>query len=196
MNLIMKNNFYLFYLYDYIFSIFILLIWPLLLLILIVCTLDLGSPLFIQKRVEKIKKFNLISLEQCELAHLLSLSRVNSSYVTKTGRILRKFKLDELPQLINVLRGEMSLVGPEPNLPSQDYLIEERDKYNLYQFKPGITGLSQINKIDMSNPEILAKSDNRMMAEMNQLVILDIYLKLYLEAKEIQLHTNELDEIN
>lgn len=182
----MKNNFYLFYLYDYIFSIFIiLLIWPLLLLILIVCTLDLGSPLFIQKRVGKNKKkFNLIKFRTMRIGTpSVASHEVNSSYVTKTGRILRKFKLDELPQLINVLRGEMSLVGPRPNLPSQDYLIEERDKYNLYQFKPGITGLSQINKIDMSNPEILAKSDNRMMAKMNQVSYFRYLFKTIFRSK-------------
>ena len=80
--------------------------------------------------------------------------------------------MDELPQLINVLKGEMSLVGPRPNLPIQIELIRERDKYNLYRFKPGITGLSQINKIDMSNPELLAESDNQMMISINQIAYL------------------------
>tara|TARA_S200000501_G_C20745334_1_gene709248 strand:- start:140 stop:712 length:573 start_codon:yes stop_codon:yes gene_type:complete len=158
--------------YDYFLSFTLLIfIWPLLLLIYVVILLDIGSPLFLQKRVGKNKKiFNLLKFRTLKIGTpSLASHKINSSYVSYTGKILRKFKLDELPQLINVLKGEMSLVGPRPNLPIQKELIRERDKYNLYRFKPGITGLSQINNIDMSNPEILAESDYKMMKNINQI---------------------------
>ena len=162
-------------LYDYLFS-FTLLIFlsPLLLFIYVIILLDIGSPLFIQKRVGKNKKiFNLFKFRTLKIGTpSIASHKINSRYVSNTGKILRKFKLDELPQLINVLKGEMSLVGPRPNLPIQIELIRERDKYNLYRFKPGITGLSQINKIDMSNPELLAESDNKMMININQIAYL------------------------
>lgn len=81
------------------------------------------------------------------------------SAVTSVGRGLRKFKLDELPQLWNVLRGEMSLVGPRPCLPSQTELIECRRQLGVLQALPGMTGLAQIRGIDMSNPQLLAETD-------------------------------------
>lgn len=69
----------------------------------------------------------------------------NTAEITKFGSFLRKSKLDELPQLFNVLFGDMSLVGPRPNLFNQTELIEERDKRGVYNVVPGITGLAQIN---------------------------------------------------
>jgi O-antigen biosynthesis protein WbqP len=81
------------------------------------------------------------------------------SHITPVGRFLRRTKLDELPQLWNVLRGEMSFVGPRPCLPSQIELIEERRMRGVLALKPGITGLSQIRGIDMSTPVKLAESD-------------------------------------
>jgi len=87
----------------------------------------------------------------------------NQASVTKFGSFLRKSKLDELPQLINVLTGDMSLVGPRPNLFNQTELIAERDKRGVYSVVPGITGLSQINEIDMSTPVELAIKDAEML---------------------------------
>jgi lipopolysaccharide/colanic/teichoic acid biosynthesis glycosyltransferase len=79
---------------------------------------------------------------------------------------LRQTKLDELPQLWNVLKGEMSFVGPRPCLFNQFELIAERDKRGIFEFRPGITGLAQVSKIDMSTPELLAKTEARMLREM------------------------------
>lgn len=79
--------------------------------------------------------------------------------VTSVGTALRKFKLDELPQFWNVLKGEMSLVGPRPCLPTQTELIECRRQLGVLAALPGITGLAQIKGIDMSNPELLAQTD-------------------------------------
>ncbi|MFD2056935.1 sugar transferase [Mesorhizobium calcicola] len=81
------------------------------------------------------------------------------SSVTSVGKVLRKFKLDELPQFWNVLKGEMSLVGPRPCLPTQTELIEYRRRLGVLAALPGITGLAQIRGIDMSNPELLAQTD-------------------------------------
>lgn len=91
---------------------------------------------------------------------------VGASSVTKLGALLRKTKLDELPQLINVVKGEMSLVGPRPNLFNQSELISEREKRSVYSVRPGITGLAQVNAIDMSEPEKLAQWDQKMIQTM------------------------------
>jgi lipopolysaccharide/colanic/teichoic acid biosynthesis glycosyltransferase len=88
----------------------------------------------------------------------------NRSSVTPLGHFLRRTKLDELPQLWNVLKGEMSLVGPRPCLYAQEELITLRKDCGVYSVRPGITGLSQINHIDMSTPALLAETDAKMIA--------------------------------
>jgi lipopolysaccharide/colanic/teichoic acid biosynthesis glycosyltransferase len=90
---------------------------------------------------------------------------VSVRVITKYGKFLRASKLDELPQLLNVLVGDMSLVGPRPCLFNQEELILERDKFEIYKIKPGVTGLAQINKIDMSTPELLARTEAEMIAD-------------------------------
>ena len=91
------------------------------------------------------------------------------SSITRFGTFLRKAKLDELPQLINVFIGNMSLVGPRPNLFNQEELIHERSIRGVYNVRPGITGLAQIKKIDMSTPQLLAETDAKMIQELNTL---------------------------
>ncbi|MDX2308701.1 MAG: sugar transferase [Hyphomicrobium sp.] len=81
------------------------------------------------------------------------------SAITGIGRVLRATKLDELPQLWNVLKGEMSLVGPRPCLPTQELLVMERERRGVYAVRPGITGLAQVRGIDMSDPRKLAEED-------------------------------------
>ncbi len=88
---------------------------------------------------------------------------LSASDVTAIGKFLRASKLDELPQVINILRNELSLIGPRPCLPTQMELIGERDKRGVLSVKPGITGLAQINDVDMSVPEALARWDERYM---------------------------------
>ena len=138
--------------FDFTFSLLGLLFgFPVLLLIYIVGLFDTGKPVFWQERVGRNKKpfvlikFRTMSVDTVSVAsHLAS-----SSSITKIGSFLRKTKLDELPQLWNVLKGDMSLVGPRPNLFNQHELIEEREKLGVYNARPGITGLAQINNIDM-----------------------------------------------
>lgn len=92
---------------------------------------------------------------------------ISINQITKTGTFLRRTKIDELPQLWNVLRGEMSIVGPRPCLPTQAKLIEARSKHKVFAAKPGITGLAQINGIDMSDPKLLVTYEQRLIANLN-----------------------------
>lgn len=82
-----------------------------------------------------------------------------ASSITAVGKVLRATKIDELPQLWNVLKGEMSLVGPRPCLPTQTELIERRRQLDVLTALPGITGLAQIKGIDMSDPKLCAETD-------------------------------------
>jgi lipopolysaccharide/colanic/teichoic acid biosynthesis glycosyltransferase len=91
----------------------------------------------------------------------------DDSAVTGVGCLLRRTKLDELPQLWNVLKGDMSLVGPRPCLFNQEELINERAQRGVFNARPGITGLAQIQGIDMSTPELLAKTDAEMLESLN-----------------------------
>ena len=92
---------------------------------------------------------------------------VNPGQVTAWGSFLRRFKIDELPQLWNVLRGEMSLVGPRPCLPNQTDLIAARKKLSVFSVRSGITGLAPIQGIDTAAPELLAKTDAEMIRTMS-----------------------------
>ena len=120
-----------------------------------------GPAIFRQDRVGKNKKvFTCLKLRtMAENTKQAGTHEVSESSVTKVGKFLRKTKLDELPQLWNVLRGEMSLVGPRPCLPVQEELIEERDRRDVFSILPGITGLGQVRGIDMSDPVRLAECD-------------------------------------
>ena len=138
--------------------------FPVLLVIFLIGLFDTGSPLFIQDRVGRAKKpFKLVKFRTMKKNTASVASHLaNSASITKLGVILRRTKLDELPQLWNVLLGDMSLVGPRPNLFSQEELIKERDKLDVYKVRPGITGLAQVSEIDMSTPALLAKTDREM----------------------------------
>lgn len=137
---------------------------PVLLAIYVVGLFDTGSPIFCQERVGRYQKpfilvkFRTMSINTASVpSHLAS-----SSSITKLGAFLRKTKLDELPQLWNVLKGEMSLVGPRPGLFNQVELMEEREKAGVFNARPGITGLAQLSDIDMSTPRLLADTDRKM----------------------------------
>ena len=139
---------------------------PVLLIIWVLGFLDTGSPIFRQKRVGRYKKvFTLVKFRTMSKGTASVASHLASSAsITPLGSFLRRAKLDELPQLWNVLKGEMSLVGPRPNLFNQEELINSRNKLGVYDVRPGITGLAQIKGIDMSTPELLAKTDAEMIS--------------------------------
>jgi lipopolysaccharide/colanic/teichoic acid biosynthesis glycosyltransferase len=138
---------------------------PIFLVLLVLVWFNIKSPLFRQERVGRHQKpFTLVKFRtmrpdtQSVATHL-----ANPSAVTPLGAFLRRSKLDELPQLWNVLKGEMSLVGPRPCLFNQTELIEERAARGVFAVRPGITGLAQINGIDMSTPKLIAETDAQML---------------------------------
>lgn len=167
--------------FDIVFSLTGLLLgWPVLLLIYLMGLLDTGSPLFRQVRVGRnrqpftLVKFRTMKTNTASVAsHLAS-----ATSITRLGGFLRSTKLDELPQLWNVLKGEMSLVGARPNLFNQNELIAERDARGVYSERPGITGLAQVNDIDMSTPKLLAETDALMLKELG----LKLYFKLLIQT--------------
>lgn len=148
--------------FDVVFSFFgLLLLSPFIFILWVIGFFDTGAPIFAQERVGKHKKpFKFFKFRSMHVStKSVATHLANSSSVTKYGAFLRKSKLDELPQLFNVLLGHMSLVGPRPNLSNQEELIQEREKRGVYNVVPGITGEAQINKIDMSTPQLLAETD-------------------------------------
>lgn len=120
-----------------------------------------GPALFRQKRVGRHGRlFTLFKLRTMRAGTAQTPTHeAKARDVTRLGSILRRTKLDELPQLWNVLVGEMSLVGPRPCLPTQTELIAARDKRGVLALRPGITGLAQSAGVDMSDPERLARLD-------------------------------------
>ena len=152
--------------FDFVFSFLGLLFgFPVLVVLAIIGLFDTGSPIFRQMRVGRnqkpftLVKFRTMKVDTASVAtHLAS-----SASITRFGHFLRKTKLDELPQLWNVLKGEMSLVGPRPGLFNQAELTEERAKRGVFNVRPGITGLAQVNEIDMATPAELAETDQKML---------------------------------
>ncbi|RUO78389.1 sugar transferase [Pseudidiomarina taiwanensis] len=152
-------------LFDFFFSLLGLIVgFPILVILFVIGLFDTGSPLFRQERVGRhgrpftLVKFRTMRVDTASVAsHLAS-----SASITKFGHFLRRTKLDELPQLWNVLKGEMSLVGPRPCLFNQEELIEERRSRGVLEARPGITGLAQVSEIDMSIPVLLAETDAKM----------------------------------
>jgi len=156
-------------LFDFVFSLCGLILGgPVMLVIYVIGFFDTGSPIFRQERVGRDQKpFTLVKFRTMQQDTVSVASHlVDSSAITPIGMFLRRTKLDELPQLWNVLKGEMSLVGPRPCLFNQSDLINERASRDVFAARPGITGLAQVNNIDMSNPNLLAKTDARMLQEM------------------------------
>ncbi len=156
--------------FDILFSLFGLLFGlPLLVLIFLVSLFDTGSPLLCQKRIGRNRKpFVLLKFRSMRLkTPTVATHLVDSSAITFVGGFLRRTKLDELPQLFNVLKGDMSLVGPRPCLCNQNNLIVERTLRGVFEVRPGMTGLAQVSGIDMSTPQLLAEVDAIMLKNLN-----------------------------
>ena len=138
------------------------LLWPVLLLAVLAIKLETAGPaIFAQPRIgHGGRHFTCYKLRTMHRdTEQLPTHRLGAGALTRCGRLLRRTKLDELPQLWNVLRGEMSLVGPRPCLPSQIELIDARRGRSVFGVRPGITGLAQVRGIDMSDPVRLAEID-------------------------------------
>jgi len=140
---------------DFILSLLgIVVLSPLFIILVIAIKLDSRGPIiFTQKRIGKNKKyFNIYKFRTMKIdtpketpTHLLENP---DFFITRVGKFLRKTSLDELPQLFNILKGDMAVIGPRPALWNQEDLIEERDKYGANDIRPGLTGWAQINGRD------------------------------------------------
>jgi O-antigen biosynthesis protein WbqP len=141
--------------YDFVLSfIGLIVLSPVFLLILVLIKLDSKGPvLFKQKRIGRNKKhFYILKFRTMRIdtpkdtpTHMLENPE---KWITNVGKFLRKTSLDELPQIINIINGDMSIIGPRPALWNQFDLIEERDKYDVHKLYPGLTGYAQINGRD------------------------------------------------
>lgn len=137
---------------------------PMLIIAAVIKHEDPGPALFKQKRIGKNKKyFMLLKFRSMKMStpHDVPTHQLENpkQYLLKCGKTLRKLSLDELPQLFNILKGDMSIIGPRPALWNQDDLIAERDKYGANGVKPGLTGWAQINGRDELEIPIKAKLD-------------------------------------
>ncbi len=152
-------------LFDIVFSLFMLIILlPVFLIVAIVVMIDSGFPVFfLQDRVGKDNKlFKIIKFRTMKKGTRTS-SKANlcesDECITKSGKLLRKTSIDELPQLFNILKGDMSFVGPRPLIPEEDEIRKLRAEYGVYAVRPGMTGWAQINGRDNLSDEEKARFD-------------------------------------
>ena len=152
--------------------IFVLLL-PIFLILMLSIKLDSKGPVFFrQKRVGKNKRYlNILKFRTMRTdapkdmpTHLL---QNPDAFITRTGKFLRKTSLDELPQLINIIRGDMSFIGPRPALWNQFDLIEERDRYDANSIRPGMSGLAQISGRDELAIDVKARLDGEYRQKIN-----------------------------
>lgn len=161
---------------DFVLSLAVLLfLWPIyVIIIFLIKTESPGPVVFKQKRIGKNKKeFYIYKFRSMRIdtpkdmpTHLLENP---DEYITKVGKVLRKTSLDELPQIFNILKGDMSIVGPRPALWNQYDLIAERDKYNANSVLPGLTGWAQVNGRDELDIDVKAEFDGEYIKNMSLL---------------------------
>lgn len=159
----------------------IIVLSPILLILCIAIKIDSKGPvIFKQKRVGKNKshfyiyKFRTMKVDtpQETPTHLLSNP---DFFITRVGKFLRKTSLDELPQLFNILKGDMAVIGPRPALWNQYDLIEERDKYHANDIRPGLTGLAQISGRDELEIDYKARLDGQYTANITPMMDLKCF---------------------
>ena len=150
-------------------SMLILLLSPVLVIIFLLVWVSGESPIFRQERLGKNQKEFILWKFRTMIKSTPDIAshQVTAANITAIGKFLRKTKCDELPQLWNVIKGDMSLVGPRPCLRNQKELIHEREKRGCFRVRPGITGKGQLAGVDMSEPALLAEFDDAMIREMN-----------------------------
>tara|TARA_B100000963_G_scaffold350154_1_gene360055 strand:- start:2789 stop:3379 length:591 start_codon:yes stop_codon:yes gene_type:complete len=161
----------------------LILLLPIIFISMLLVIIEDGFPgLFIQKRLGKNKKiikiFKIRTMKNATPD--LGTHEINNSNILKTSKFIRNFKIDELPQVINYVIGDINLVGPRPGLPNQYELKKYREKEEIFNIAPGITGLSQILGYDMSNPKLLSKIDRLYIENKSLRLDLMIFLATFL----------------
>lgn len=162
--------------------------WPFMLIAAIAIKVEdpKGPVIFKQVRVGKDKKpfkiykFRSMWMETPDVAtHLLT---DPNQFITKTGKFLRKTSIDEVPQVLNILKGDMSFVGPRPALFTQEDLIEERDKVNAHSVRPGLTGLAQVSGRDELPIPVKAAYDGEYIEKMSFKLDVHLFLKTFMSV--------------
>lgn len=174
---------------DFILSLIgIIILLPIFLILAIIIKIDSKGPIFFkQKRVGKNKEyFYILKFRTMRIdtpkdmpTHMLENPDI---FITKVGKFLRKTSLDELPQIINILKGEMSIIGPRPALWNQYDLIAERDKYGANDIVPGLTGWAQVNGRDELPIDAKAKYDGEYVENMGLIFDIKIFFKTILSV--------------
>ena len=166
----------------------IIILLPIFLILAIIIKIDSKGPIFFkQKRVGKDKEyFYILKFRTMRIntpkdmpTHMLETPDI---FITKVGKFLRKTSLDELPQIINILKGEMSIIGPRPALWNQYDLIAERDKYGANDIVPGLTGWAQVNGRDELPIDVKAKYDGEYVENMGLIFDIKIFFKTILSV--------------
>lgn len=161
---------------------------PVFLILILAIKLDSKGPVFFKQKRVGIHKthFNILKFRTMRIdtpkdmpTHML---KNPEQYITKVGGFLRRTSLDELPQIINILKGDMAIVGPRPALWNQYDLIEERDKYGANDIKPGLTGWAQINGRDELEIPVKAKFDGEYVSKMGALMDLRCFFGTFLSV--------------
>ena len=178
----------------------LMLMLPIMIFASLLIFIEDGLPIFFrQERLGKNKKiFTIYKIRTMKNdAPQLGTHAVSKNFLLKIGKFIRKIKLDEFPQLINVIIGDINLVGPRPGLGNQEILSSERDKKNIFNIKPGITGLAQILGYDMSNPKKLSEIDMIYMKKKSKyvdfMILLGTFFSKYRNqiASKLGVHVNK-----
>ena len=179
-----------------------LLISPVIILSMIFILIEDGLPtIFTQKRLGINKKeFYIYKLRTMKKnTPNIATHEINKNKLLNVGIFLRKFKIDELPQFLNYIKGDINLVGPRPGLPSQKELAQQREINNIFDIKPGITGLAQILGYDMSDPILLSKIDkiylNNQRTDVKLKILLATFYKRYRSNIE-KIFKDDINSIN
>lgn len=164
-------------------TIALIILLPFLIIFSVIIKFESKGPiLFKQERIGKDKihfkiyKFRTMRIETPKDTPTHKLKNADA-YITKFGKFMRKTSIDELPQIINILKGEMSIIGPRPALWNQKDLIEEREKYNANSIKPGLTGWAQVNGRDELEIPYKAKLDGEYVEKMSLFFDIKVFFK-------------------
>ena len=180
----------------------VIIISPIIIFAMVIIFIEDGWPIFfVQKRIGKNEKqFNIIKLRTMNKdTPNKGTHEISKKNYLRSGSILRKTKIDELPQILNYLRGDINLIGPRPGLPSQNELTAYRKLKNVFKIKPGITGLAQVLGYDMSNPKLLSKIDDLYINNKSIALDINIFIATFFHIFRARIRNklkNQLNEIH